>query len=171
MNNYLALCEILYYWIMGDNGDRNLSFKIVHPEGHGVSPKDNKNKVEIHLIYFVKFYEAGELNIDDHFSEKSKDHVEFKGRGYAFDVNDPFAVKHFLYALAEKYILWENGGEDEYGNKTKNWRSEDWYKEDLKDPRHTSTYSIIKMINRKIRCKMSWSDFQKQKLLDSFVNK
>jgi hypothetical protein len=27
------------------------------------------------------------------------------------------------------------------------------------------------MINRKIRCKMSWSDFQKQKLLDSFVNK
>jgi hypothetical protein len=32
MNNYLALCEILYYWIMGDNGDRNLSFKIVHPE-------------------------------------------------------------------------------------------------------------------------------------------
>jgi hypothetical protein len=167
MNNYLALCEILYNLIMGENGDRNLSFKIVHPEVPGVSSDDNKNKVEIHLMYEVHEF----LNIDDHFSEKSKDHVEFKGRGYAFDINDPFAVKHFLYALAEKYILWEDGGEDEYGNKTENWASEDYYKEDLKDPRNTSTYRMIKMINRKIRCKMSWKDFQNQKLLNSFVNK
>ena len=160
MKNYLALCEILHYWIMGKDGDKdgdkNLMFRIGHHK---------KNKIELSFLY-----EVGELlDIDEHFSKQAKNHVEFTKQGYAFDVNDSFAVKYVLYALAEKYILWEHGGEDLDGNKIKNWEDKN-YKEDLKDPSATMTYDCIKMINRKFKCKMSWSDFQKQKMLDSFVN-
>ena len=165
MNNYLALCEILYHWIMGsnpakNNGDKDLSFRIEHHE---------ENKIELIFGYLTAGQADGFLSIDEHFPKQAENHVEFTNTGYAFDINDALAIKYILYTLAEKYILWENGGEDTDGNKTQNWGSEDYYKEDIKDPRYTSTYYLIKMIDKKIKCKMSWKDFQKQKMLDSFA--
>jgi len=128
----------------------------LYPLCNFVHNKDKNKFIRLEIIY-----ENENLDLSDHLPKNEEGCSK-----YLINVDDTKTIQNILYALIEKYILWQYDAE--YINELdSNWKES--YNDEIQNIEDSLFYNEVKLIN-KINKEYSWKSFQNQKLLCTFTN-
>lgn len=168
-NAYSILCEFLDRIMTLDS---NFSFLIYKTGTKNYAPFE---EYRLRLIYDEQHGRSIQeiLTLDAHFRKEQHKEEYIDEYDFTFKSDDLLKVKNIMFMIIERYIWWENGG-DETNRKKSITFEDEGYLESLEDLSLTSFEKEVEWIETQIPISYTpfcWKKFQNMRKLDTFANR